>query len=216
MDALVPYLEKFGIGSVTGIDLPGEMAGRVPSPANKTLLANSTSPWLDPVWYPEGDSCNSVIGQGITLVTPIQMSNWMAAIANEGTLYKPHLVKYLVDDGGNKMETQITVLESNIAKKEAFKITKEGMWSAVNGSGASISSLSGLGTQVAAKTGTAEFGTLNKDGSYEHTHAWVGGFFPYDNPKYSFSIFLEDGGESINAVRVIREMIQWMVQNGKI
>ena len=216
MDALVPYLEKFGIGNVTGIDLPGEMAGRVPSPANKTLLANSTSPWLDPVWYPEGDSCNSVIGQGITLVTPIQMSNWMAAIANEGTLYQPHLVKYMIDESGNKTETQIAVLEDSIAKKEAFEITKEGMWSAVNGSGASISSLSGLGTQVAAKTGTAEFGTLNKDGSYEHTHAWVGGFFPYDNPKYSYSIFLEDGGESINAVRVIREMIQWMVQNGKI
>jgi penicillin-binding protein 2 len=216
MDALVPYLEKFGIGRLTEIDIPGEMAGRVPSPANKILLANSTSPWLDPIWYPEGDSCNSVIGQGITLVTPIQMSNWMAAIANEGTLYKPHLVKYMADGNGNKTETQVMVLEDSIAKEEAFEITKEGMWSAVNGSGASIGSLSGLGTQVAAKTGTAEFGALNKDGSYEHTHAWVGGFFPYDNPKYSFSIFLEDGGESINAVRVMREMIQWMVQNGKI
>lgn len=216
MDALVPYIEKFGLGSVAGIDIPGEMAGRVPSPANKLLLANTTSPWLDPIWYPEGDSCNSVIGQGITLVTPIQMSNWMAAIANEGTLYQPHLVKYMVGEDGSKVDTQIMVLEDSIAKKEAFKITKEGMWSAVNGSGASIGSLSGLGTQVAAKTGTAEFGALNKDGSYEHTHAWVGGFFPYDNPKYSFTIFLEDGGESINAVRVIREMILWMVQNGKI
>lgn len=216
MNALVPYLEKFGIGDVTGIDIPGEMAGRVPSPGNKLLLANSTSPWLDPIWYPEGDSCNSVIGQGITLVTPIQMSNWMAAIANEGTLYQPHLVQSMMDENGNKTDQSITVLENSIAKKEAFDITKEGMWSAVNGSGASIGSLAGLGTQVAAKTGTAEFGALNKDGSYEHTHAWVGGFFPYDNPKYSFTIFLEDGGESINAVRVIREMIQWMVQNGKI
>lgn len=216
MDALVPYLEKFGIGSLTEIDIPGEMAGRVPSPANKMLLANSTSPWLDPIWYPEGDSCNSVIGQGITLVTPIQMSNWMAAIANEGTLYKPHLAKYFVDDNGEKVDGKIEVLQNNIANKAAFDITKEGMWSAVNGSGASISSLSGLGTQVAAKTGTAEFGALNKDGSYEHTHSWVGGFFPYDNPKYSFTIFLEDGGESINAVRVIREMIQWMVQNNKL
>ncbi len=216
MDALVPYLEKFGIGSLTEIDIPGEMAGRVPSPANKMLLANSTSPWLDPIWYPEGDSCNSVIGQGITLVTPIQMSNWMAAIANEGTLYKPHLAKYFVDESGEKVDSKIEVLQNSIASKTAFDVTKEGMWSAVNGSGASIASLSGLGTQVAAKTGTAEFGALNKDGSYEHTHSWVGGFFPYDNPKYSFTIFLEDGGESINAVRVMREMIQWMVQNGKI
>ena len=216
MNALVPYLEKFGIGNLTGIDIPGEMAGRIPSPSNKLLLANSTSPWLDPIWYPEGDSCNSVIGQGIGLVTPIQMSNWMAAIANEGTLYKPHIAKYFLDEQGSKTENVVEVLENNIAKTSAFDITKEGMWSAVNGSNASISSLSGLGVEVAAKTGTAEFGALNKDGIYEHTHAWVGGFFPYDSPKYSFSIFLEDGGQSINAVRVMREMIQWMVANGKI
>jgi penicillin-binding protein 2 len=216
MDALVPYLDKFGIGKTTGIDIPGEMAGRIPSPANKLMLANSTSPWLDPIWYPEGDSCNSVIGQGIGLVTPMQMSNWMGAIANEGTLYKPHLAKYFLDEKGNKIEVPVEILQKNIAKAEAFNIAKEGMWSAVNGSGASISSLDNLGTVVAAKTGTAEFGALDKKGNYEHTHAWVGGFFPYDNPKYSFSIFLEDGGESLNAVKVMKEMITWMVQNGKI
>lgn len=216
MDALVPYLDKFGIGKTTGIDIPGEMAGRIPSPANKLMLATSTSPWLDPIWYPEGDSCNSVIGQGIGLVTPIQMSNWMGAIANEGTLYKPHIAKYFVDEKGNKIEVPVEILQKNIAKTDAFNIAKEGMWSAVNGSGASISSLANLGTVVAAKTGTAEFGALDKKGNYEHTHAWVGGFFPYDNPKYSFSIFLEDGGESLNAVKVMKEMIAWMVQNGKI
>ena len=216
MDALVPYLDKFGIGKVTGIDIPGEMPGRLPSPANKLLLANSISPWLDPIWYPEGDSCNSVIGQGIGLVTPIQMSNWIASIANEGTLYKPHLAKYTVDENNKKTDIAVEVLQDNIAKKEAFKITKEGMWSAVNGNGASISSLANLGVSVAAKTGTAEFGSLDKKGNYEHSHAWVTGFFPYENPKYSFSIFLEDGSESINAVRIMREVITWMVQSGKI
>ncbi len=216
MNALVPYLEKFGIGKTTGIDIPGEMAGRIPSPSNKLLLANSTSPWLDPVWYPEGDSCNSVIGQGIGLVTPLQMSNWVAAIANEGTLYKPHIAKYFVDEKGTKSEIPVEILQSNIAKTQAFDIAKEGMWSAVNGSGASISSLANLGVTVAAKTGTAEFGALDKKGNYEHTHAWVTGFFPYDNPKYSFSIFLEDGGESLNAVKIMKEMIAWMVAEGKI
>jgi len=67
INKLDPYLEKFGIGKYTGIDIPGEAPGRLPSPANKKLLAETTSPWLEPVWYPEGDSCNSVIGQGITL-----------------------------------------------------------------------------------------------------------------------------------------------------
>ena len=216
MNSLVPYLDKFGIGRVTGIDIPGEMAGRVPSPANKMLLANSTSPWLEPVWYPEGDSCNSVIGQGIGLVTPIQMSNWVAAIANEGTLYKPHIAKYFEDENKNRVDIPIEILQNNIAKAEAFNIAKEGMWSAVNGNGASISSLANLGVVVAAKTGTAEFGTVDSKGNYEHTHAWVTGFFPYDKPKYSFSIFLEDGGESLNAVRIMREMITWMVKEGKI
>jgi len=180
------------------------------------LLANSTSPWLEPVWYPEGDSCNSVIGQGIGLVTPIQMSNWVAAIANEGTLYKPHIAKYFEDENKNRVDIPIEILQNNIAKAEAFNIAKEGMWSAVNGNGASISSLANLGVVVAAKTGTAEFGTVDSKGNYEHTHAWVTGFFPYDKPKYSFSIFLEDGGESLNAVRIMREMITWMVKEGKI
>lgn len=216
MNALVPYLEKFGIGKLTGIDLPGEASGRLPSPANKFLLATTSSPWLDPVWYPEGDSCNSVIGQGITLATPIQMVNWVAAIANEGTLYQPHLAKYFVDDNGNKTETPITVLQSNIAGKQAFDITREGMWSVVNGKRAFIPMLANLGVVVAAKTGTAEFGTLDKDGHYTHTHAWTSGFFPYDNPKYSFAIFLEDGGLSLNASTIAKEMISWMVKEGKI
>ena len=213
INELVPYLESFGIGEYTGIDLPGEAAGRLPSPVNKVYLAKTSSPWLEEVWYPEGDSCNSVIGQGITLVTPLQMSNWMAAIANEGTLNTPHLAKKFVTEDGVESVLQYEIRESNIASKESFKITKEGMWSAVNGSRRSIGQLSGLGVEVAAKTGTAEFGALNEKGEYEHSHAWVGGFMPYKSPKYSFSLFLEDGSESYNAVAVMKEMISWMVEN---
>jgi penicillin-binding protein 2 len=210
------YLQKFGIGQTTGIDLPGEMPGRLPSPANKRTLAETTSPWLDPVWYPEGDSCNSVIGQGITLVTPIQMANWVAAIANGGTLYQPHLADYFVDENGNKEQVNPTIIQSNIASEEAFDIVRSGMRAAVNGDRASITQLANVGVSVAAKTGTAEFGAIDKEGNYEHTHAWVSGFFPYDNPKYSFSVFLEDGGDSFNASNVMKAVISWMVANGKI
>lgn len=217
INALDPYLVKFGVGSLTGIDLPGEMPGRLPSPANKELLANTTSPWLDATWYPEGDSCNSVIGQGITSVTPLQMANWVAAIANGGTLYQPHLADYFVDASGNKTVVSNVTLQSNIVKQSALDVVKEGMRQAVVGSyDASVSQLKNVGVAVAAKTGTAEFGTVDKDGNYEHTHAWVSGFFPYDTPKYSFSIFLEDGGESYNATNVMKEVITWMVQQGKI
>jgi penicillin-binding protein 2 len=213
MNKLVPYLEKFGIGRYTGIDIPGEAPGRMPSPANKIALANTISPWLDPVWYPEGDSCNSVIGQGIALVTPLQMVNWVSAIANDGTLYTPHVGGYFLDEEKERTTLEYEPIYTEVASKESLKTVREGMWAAVNGPRATIRTLSGMKVAVAAKTGTAEFGAINKDGQYENTHAWATGFFPYENPKYSFTIFLEDGGESINAVRLARQMIEWMIEN---
>jgi len=212
MDELVPYLEKFGIGSYTGVDIPGEAPGRLPSPENKIALANTTSPWLDAVWYPEGDSCNSVIGQGITLTTPLQMVNWTSAIANEGILHTPHIGEYFLDEEGNRETLEYEPLHTNIASEEAIKTVKEGMWSAVNGPRATIATLRGMSVEVAAKTGTAEFGTLSKEGEYERTHAWTTTFFPYEDPKYTLTVFLEDGGESINAVRTARKMIEWMIE----
>ena len=214
MDELVPYIEKFGIGSLTGIDIQGEAYGRAPSPENKEILANTTSPWLDPIWYPEGDSCNSVIGQGITLVTPIQMANWIAAIANGGTLNTPHVGGKFVSGNDEETVLKFEPIREKIVDKDALSIVREGMWSAVNGTRATITSLAGLGVEVAAKTGTAEFGALNEEGEYEHTHAWTTGFFPYDKPIYSFTIFLEDGGESYNAAYVARNIISWMKEKG--
>lgn len=214
INELIPYLESFGVGQYTGIDIPGEMLGRIPSPENKKVLAQTTSPWLDEIWYPEGDSCNSVIGQGITLATPIQMSNWIAAIANGGTLYTPHVGKYFVNEDGLEFPIEHKVIQKDIVSDESLELVRKGMWKVVNGPRGIAKSLSSTGTSVAAKTGTAEFGKLNDKGQYENTHAWVTGFFPYDNPKYSFSLLLEDGGSSANAVSTIREMITWMVSNG--
>jgi penicillin-binding protein 2 len=216
MNKLVPYLENFGIGQYTKIDIPGEAPGRLPSPENKIKLAKTTSPWLEPVWYPEGDSCNSVIGQGITLTTPIQMSNWMAAIANDGTLHRPRVAKKFVDEKGLEYPVEYEPLKENIVSKDTLKIVRKGMWETVNGSRGIVRSLSNTGTTVAAKTGTAEFGRINEKGVYDSTHAWTAGFFPYENPKYSFSVFLEDGGLSSNASAVMREMIIWMVENGYV
>jgi len=214
MSELALYLQRFGIGEATNIDIPGEMSGRLPSPENKIKLAETTSPWLEPIWYPEGDSCNSVIGQGITLVTPIQMANWMAAIANDGTLPRPHVAKKFVDEEGIEYPVEYSPLQEEIVSKETLEIVREGMWSTVNTSRGIVRSLSTTGTTVAAKTGTAEFGKVNSEGVYENTHAWVGGFFPYENPKYSFSVLLEDGGMSSNASAVMKDMIKWLVENG--
>jgi len=213
MDSLVPYLTKFGIGEYTNIDIPGEMPGRLPSAQNKIALANSSSPWLEPVWYPEGDSCNSVIGQGITLVTPIQAVNWVAAIANGGQLNTPHVAsrfEEISDLEGEKVVEQVNFepINQNIVSDSALQIVREGMRETVIGSSGFLYFFNDLPFSVAAKTGTAEFGAVNAEGKYEHTHAWVIGFYPYESPKYAFAFYMEDSTLGTDAAMVARDFLK--------
>ncbi len=211
-DEFVDYMEKYGIGKKTGIDLPQteEATGRLPSPENKIWLAENGFDWLDNVWYEPADSCHSVIGQGITTVTPIQAVNWTSTIANGGTVYKPYLGDRLVSYKDKKELVKDLnmnrVREKEILSDQALNVVREGMKDAVDGSG-SIYTLRGSKLDVAAKTGTAEYGLRQEDGSYKHTHAWVIGFFPYKDPKYAFVVFLEDGGKSVNASSLAREYL---------
>lgn len=203
IEKFLPYAEKFGIGRPTGIDLPGEAPGRLPSPENKIWLAKHGYWWLDPVWYPEGDACNSAIGQGITLVTPIQMANVAATIANLGTVYKPRLVKAFISPEGKVRPLSPEIKVKDFVKPKSLKVVQEGMRMSVAGPRAIIRVLNNLPVEVAAKTGTAEFGVKTKEG-YLTTHAWVIGFWPYKTPKYSFAVLLEGGGPSYRSAEVMR------------
>lgn len=202
---LVPYFEYFGIGAKTGIDLPGEVAGRLPSPQNKIWLAENGFYWLDPIWYPEGDACNTVIGQGITTVTPIQAVNWVSAIANGGTLYTPHVGKAVTTQDGDLELLEYPIIREDFISDDALEVIRRGMREAVAGDQGNIVNLRNVEPHLAAKTGTAEYGAKNADGEYEHSHAWVVGFYPYEDPKYAFVFFLEDGGKSYRLTRVIRD-----------
>jgi penicillin-binding protein 2 len=229
IDDFIPYAEFFGIGKPTGIDLPGEASGRLPSPENKIKLAETTNPWLDPIWYPEGDSCNTAIGQGITATTPIQVANWAGAIANGGKILKPRFAhKIVLEDGGVDSQENSQQVQANDINEEALvdteivregkvsdnnlKHVRRGMRSSVSGPQRVIVPLDGAKVDVAAKTGTAEFGVQDESGVYTQTHAWVMGFFPYDDPQYSFVFFLEGGGASNNSASVAREFIDWFAE----
>ena len=83
------------------------------------------------------------------------------------------------------------------------------MWGTVNGPKRVVIPLYNTKPMVAAKTGTAEFGRVDSKGRYEHTHAWVTGFFPFSKPKYAFVVFLEDGGASNNSAQIARNFIDW-------
>jgi penicillin-binding protein 2 len=206
IDKFLPYADKFGMGKHTGIDLPGEMRGRVPSPENKLWLANNGASWLDPIWYPEGDACNSAIGQGIALTTPVQMGVVATAIANGGKMYKPYVTEKIIQPDGKETLTQPQITQENFVSPNSLRIVREGMRMSVNGPRAIITSLKNSPVSVAAKTGTAEFGIKDKYG-YSTAHAWIIGFYPYEKPKYAFVVLLEGGGNSTNASNVIREFL---------
>jgi penicillin-binding protein 2 len=88
------------------------------------------------------------------------------------------------------------------------------MWSVVHSDMGSAKMLRDLEEEVAIKTGTAEFGALNEKGEYEHTHAWISGFYPYEDPKYSFVIFFEDGGLSFDSLPHAKEILSWLINSG--
>jgi penicillin-binding protein 2 len=214
IDELVPYLEDFGIGQYTGIDIPGEMPGRLPSPENKIFLAEHGATWLDPIWYPEGDGCNTVIGQGITLVTPLQMVNWISAIANGGTLHTPHIAQKSVSEQGEENIFEFEPLNEDFISKKALETVREGMWSVVHSDIGSAKILRNVGEEIAIKTGTAEFGALNEKGEYEHSHVWITGFYPYKDPKYAFVLFFEDGGLSFDSLPHAKNILSWLISSG--
>jgi penicillin-binding protein 2 len=195
IDNIDKYFKLFGIGLPTGIDLPNEKAGVIPSPAWKAINFPG-DPWRI------GDTYNTVIGQYGVQVTPIEMARAVAAVANEGTLVSPHILK---DDPTFNAKTVDLGL-----RKDFFDVVHQGMRLVVTDPLGTAKSLNALPFAVAAKTGTAQVGVNN-----QYINAWATGFFPYDNPKYAFVVMMEKGTQvtAPGAAAVVLDELGWMAQN---
>jgi len=195
IDKLYQYFKKFGLGEKTGIDLPGENAGLAPNPDWKQSAKKE--PWFF------GDTYHVSIGQGDLLVTPIQLVNYIAAIANGGTLLQPHLVWKIQDGEGNVIkEFGRAVKAENLVDKANVEIVRQGMKAAVDSGTARI--LANLPVAAAGKTGTAQFDNNNQ------AHAWFAAFAPYDNPQIALVVLVEGGGEGYKvAGPVADEILQY-------
>jgi penicillin-binding protein 2 len=205
------YAELFGFGERSGLDLPGEATGLVPTVKWKRV--NYSESWVT------GDTYNMSIGQGFVLSTPLQVLNATAAVANGGTLYRPQIVREIVDGEGDIVQAfapdvirQIPVSADNLG------IVRQGMRGAVAGPGGTAHSISVPGIAVAGKTGTAEyFIDRNKDGIPDRdregnlpTHAWFTSFAPYQNPEIALLVFVFGGGEgSATAVPIANEILNY-------
>lgn len=197
IDELDKYASTYGLAQKTGIDLPEGNPGQISSPSVKKDLTDE--PWLN------GDLLNASIGQGYTLVSPIQIQSMVTAVANGGNILQPHVLKSV---GNNDKSVNSIVRNKVDVSADNMDIVKEGMHCAVHEG--IISELNSPYVDVAAKSGTAEFGAPDASGAYPNRHGWVTGYFPYNNPKYSFTLLLEKGGSSNNTAKVARTFIDWL------
>ena len=210
---LAAYAEQFGLGQYTGIELPGEIAGRVPTPQWKR--ANYQETWTT------GDTYNTSIGQGFLVATPIQMANVMAAVANSGVIYRPQVIHHIADADGNLIrEFEPEVLHRMEVDAPFWAIVQEGVDLAVSEDGTGRrAELTELGINVAGKTGTAEYcddiafkaGRCDVE---EHetlpTHAWFMAYAPVEAPELVALAWVYDGGEgSVTAAPVAQEVMDY-------
>ena len=187
------YAQLFGIGTKTGVDLPDEKGGTIPSIEWKAKNFKGDAWRL-------GDTYHTAIGQYGFQVTPLEMARATASIANDGTLVMPHYIL-----GDTIKENQKVNLN---LKKEYFDTVHGGMRLAVT-AGTAVA-LNVPYVKVAAKTGTAQLGVLKNK-----VNSWVIGFFPYDNPKYAFTIMMEAGPSTngVGASSIMRGILDWMSTN---
>ena len=214
VDKLTDFYSKFGLGTKTGIDLPGEAAGRVPTPAWKKAF--SGQPWYT------GDTYNISVGQGDILASPLQMVMAIATIANGGTLYQPHLLSQIKDTNGNVLKSvEATVIRQNFISPDNLNIVKQGMMAAVTEpQGTACCKIAAqVPVSVAAKTGTAETVTHDTGVSADlqsKPDAWFEAFAPATGtPKIAIVILLEHAGEGADfAAPAARETLAWYFTQG--
>jgi penicillin-binding protein 2 len=202
IDRLDHYAAAYGIGRPTGIDLPGETSGILPTPAWKARVYKDE-------WY-GGDTVNMAIGQGYLEASPIQMLTIASAVANGGTLYEPRLVSQVRDPHGRVIATFPSVVMGHVSVPEDdLALVRRGMLGAIESPYGTAHNVEIPGFHFAGKTGTAE-NVPTVDNPSGRNHAWFVCFAPYDQPKIAVVVFMDQSGGfgAVNAAPVAQAIVQ--------
>ncbi|EDP3650924.1 penicillin-binding protein 2 [Campylobacter jejuni] len=218
IDQISETLSRIGFGAKTGVDLPNEFVGTLPSKEWKMQRYRQS-------WF-QGDTLNTAIGQGNFLATPMQIARYTAQIAKGGEVI-PHFLK--------SIENNNTIIENQMDenKKEIFTLfeksqlpyIRDAMYAVANEQGGtSYRYLHNLDVKVAAKTGTAQvvgFSQTDKNRVdekqfeyYTRSHAWLTSYAPYSKPKYVVTVLLEHGGRNITSGATVAKIYQKMIELG--
>ncbi len=199
IETIDAFAAKMGFGRRTGIPLDGERDGLLPTPEWKSRVRHDG--------WRAGDTANLAIGQGLLLATPLQVAMYAAALANGGTLHRPRLVADGEEIGDRGLEigdrrysapsidamthqpNDATMQRSKDASDAAFRIVRGGMYDVVNAPKGTGRRAKVPGLEMAAKTGTAEYGSRQP----RRKHTWMIAFAPFDKPTLALAVVIEDG-----------------------
>ena len=223
IDKASPYLAQFGFGQKTGIDLPSEYAGVLPSREWKAKRFAKSSDPTAKEWR-AGEMVSVSIGQGYNAYTPLQMAHATASLANNGVVHQPHLVKEVLDFGARKITRINPNPERQIPfKADNFEYVKRAMEKVLKPGGTAHRIGGGLAYTMGGKTGTAQVVQIKQGGRYNaaalreqhRDHAWFISFAPLEKPEIAIAVILENGGWGAYAAPLAREMTDFYMLHVK-
>lgn len=205
-EPIVTWADRFGFGHPTGIDLPSESRGNVPSPRQTGAGTGRNS-----TWYP-GDTLGLAIGQSRLMVTPLQVARLMATIANGGYLVTPHVGKASLMEGSQRATVDAVAERRRLPELSDVTLERirEGLERVVaDPSGTGHKTVFMEEIAIAGKTGTAEVGGGRPD------HAWFAGYVPADRPRIAFAVVLEHAGSGGKAAGpVAKRFVEALLGHG--
>ena len=223
IDKASRYLAQFGFGQKTGIDLPSEYTGVLPSREWKAKRFAKSSDPTAKEWR-AGEMVSVSIGQGYNAYTPLQMAHATASLANNGVVYQPHLVKEVLDFGARKITRINPNPERQIPfKADNFEYVKRAMEKVLKPGGTAHRIGGGLAYTMGGKTGTAQVVQIKQGGRYNaaalreqhRDHAWFISFAPLEKPEIAIAVILENGGWGAYAAPLAREMTDFYMLHVK-
>ncbi|AXK38760.1 penicillin-binding protein 2 [Crenobacter cavernae] len=223
IDKIHPYLAEFGLGKRTGIDLDGEAIGVLPS---KEWKAKRFAKHPENVrrWYP-ADVVSIGIGQGFNAYTPLQMAQATAVMANDGVVFKPHLVREVADAKSGKSRAIEPDAQRTLAfKHDNFEYVKRGMENVLKPGGTAWRIGQNLPYTMAGKTGTAQVVQIKQGAKYSaaataerfRDHSWFIAFAPVEKPKIAIAVIVENAGFGAAAAAPITRALFDFYLSGKV
>jgi penicillin-binding protein 2 len=213
-EPIIDWARRFGFGQPTGIDLPGERGGNLPTPPDMRVVSSRVNNnATQHLWYP-GDTLGLAIGQSRLTVTPMQVARMMAAVANGGYLVTPHVVR---DFGPSFGDAESSEFPSATQPQRIAGLTEASLARVREGLEKVVAHPRGTGYKrvrlsqitIAGKTGTAETGGTKGD------HAWFAGYVPAREPRIAFVVVLEHAGSGGRvAGPVARQLVEAMLELG--